>query len=84
MTSTEPVRLDGPKYLQPFGAFTTRRPRSSSTRVCSTAAASSLACGRLGLTSTTVSERSLATRRRFPTPISTRTSIGCGVSNVGI
>src|SRR4029453_118478 len=70
--------------LQFLGALISSLPPAYSTRVCSAAVTSAFLVGSLGRTSTMVSVRSLATIRRSPTPNSTVTEIGSGVSKVGI
>ena len=70
--------------LHPLGALISNRPLAYSTRVCWAAVTSDLFASSLGRTSTMVSVRSLATSRMSPTPSSTVTEIGSGVSKVGI
>src|SRR4029453_11935296 len=70
--------------LQFLGALISSLPPAYSTRVCSAAVTSAFLVGSLGRTSTMVSVRSLATIRRSPTPNSTVTEIGSGVSKIGI
>src|SRR6266511_5908920 len=83
-TSIDSPPPHGVNCRHPLGALTSNLPWANATWVCSAADASPFLAGSLGPTSTMVSVRSLAAIRMSPTPSSTVTEMGSGVSNVGI
>jgi hypothetical protein len=79
VTSTDRVLLEKSSG-RTFGPLIESVPPENSTRVSSAAFTSEASLGSLGATSTTVSVRSLAMMRTFPTAGSRFTRIGSGVS----